>query len=408
MPFTTGAAQEAYALGDGLLRKGGRRLFPIGFYELPREDAELERMASSGINLVCCHSREDLDRVHAAGMMGWLPLPLHEGATDALRQAVEAVKDHPALAVWEGPDEIVWTFTLWRGLEQKAGIRRSDWWEQTPKAVEYAEAEARRIVPNLREAIRLVRELDQNNHQIWINEARSSDVKFVRQYADYIDITGCDDYPIQKTMRSIARLGGCTERWRMVGRGKPVWMVLQAFSPTGLSRPPDPSPPVYPSFAESRFMAYAVIAHGASGVLYWGSEHDAVRDPNFRDSLYALTSELAALQPFLVAPEEREPKVALIEGEEEEQQTRGVKMTVRRNGREWLIALVNEDERRHMGVEVSGLESINGLRLDLLHGTETATVERGGFVTRMQPYEVKAFATGREWETAIRKGRDFH
>ena len=128
--------------------------------------------------------------------------------------------------------------------------------------------------------------------------------------------------------------------------------------------------------------------------------------PGFRDSLYAVTSELAALQPFLVAPEERGPALALVEAQDEPP-LKGVKITVRSNGGEWLVVLVNEDEHRHMAVEVSGLEPINGLRLDLLYGSETATVEQGGFVTRMQPYEVKVFATSREWETALRDGRDF-
>ncbi|MHC4528497.1 MAG: hypothetical protein ACYS29_11515, partial [Planctomycetota bacterium] len=27
--------------------------------------------------LVRCHSRKDLDRAHAAGMLGWMPLALH-------------------------------------------------------------------------------------------------------------------------------------------------------------------------------------------------------------------------------------------------------------------------------------------------------------------------------------------
>ena len=36
----------------GFLPKDGRLLFPIGCYELSKDDAELEKMAQSGINLV--------------------------------------------------------------------------------------------------------------------------------------------------------------------------------------------------------------------------------------------------------------------------------------------------------------------------------------------------------------------
>lgn len=72
--------------GDGLLTKDGRRLFPIGFYELPKDDAQLKAMAESGVNLVHCGSKEDLDRVKDIGMMGWVPLPVHSGVTDNLRK----------------------------------------------------------------------------------------------------------------------------------------------------------------------------------------------------------------------------------------------------------------------------------------------------------------------------------
>jgi len=398
--------QGACAQADGLLRKEGQRLFPIGFYEMPAEDAKLKAMAESGVNLVRCHSRADLDRAKAAGMMGWIPLPLHKGATDALREAVEAVKDHPALAVWEGPDEIVWSFTAFSGLEKTVGIKGADWWNQTPVAVQYAEEQARRIMPKLREAIRAVRGLDKNRHQVWFNEAAGSDVKFVRQYIDYVDITGCDDYPVRQSSRDIARVGSVTEYWKQVGRGKPVWMVLQAFSWSDLNRGGEPSVPAYPSFAESRFMAYDVIAHGARGILYWGS-HYVKEAPDFIESALALTSELAALQPFLVAPEETSARATLIETDDM-RQSKGVRITVRRSGREWLIILVNEDDRRHMGVEVSGLDQLNGRRLELLYGAESAEVERGGFVTRLQPYEVRVFATSRKWGAAARRGRDYH
>jgi hypothetical protein len=69
--------------------------------------------AHSGINLVRCKNAADLDRVAAVGLQGWVPLPLELGDTDALRKRILAVKDHPALAVWEGPDEVVHNFTKW-------------------------------------------------------------------------------------------------------------------------------------------------------------------------------------------------------------------------------------------------------------------------------------------------------
>ncbi len=85
--------------GDGLLTQDGRRLFPIGFYELPQGDAEVRAMAESGVNLVRCGSKADLDRIGALGMMGWVSLPVNAGVTDSLRERIESLVDHPALGV---------------------------------------------------------------------------------------------------------------------------------------------------------------------------------------------------------------------------------------------------------------------------------------------------------------------
>jgi len=96
------------------------------------------------------------------------------------------VADHPALAVWEGPDEIVWNFTAWSHLWKKdrVGIFEHDgeWWMQTPMVINYSEQKSGEIMPKINEAIQLVRRLDPHNRQFWINEARDSDLKFVRQY----------------------------------------------------------------------------------------------------------------------------------------------------------------------------------------------------------------------------------
>jgi hypothetical protein len=151
-------------------------------------------------------------------------------------------------------------------------------------------------------------------------------------------------------------------------------------------------------------MAYDALVHGAKGILYWGSHY--LKSDEFRQSLYALTRELAALQPFLVAPEVENVRVDLIEIHIEPTDL-GVQATVRKVGDQWLIVLVNEDDRAHMSVEVSGLDALNGRRLVLLYGTEETQIERGELLTRMLPNQVKVFATDRQWETEHRQGRDY-
>jgi len=406
--FSLAAAAFAFcgpaAAQPGLLVLNGKTIFPVGSYELPASDAELRAMAEAGVNLVRCNTRRDFDRAAAAGMLGWLPLPLHAGAADGkLRAQIDGLKDHPALAVWEGPDEIVWNFTAYSGLFRNGTFpTRDEWWRQTPLAVDYSEREAARIMPNIREAIALIRRLDTRQRPVWINEASRSDLKFIRQYLDHIDITGCDLYPIHAARRDPAAIADITERYKRAGKGRPVWMVLQGFAWGELAGREEPI--TYPTFAETRMMAWSAIAHGARGVLYWGMDAAPPR-PAFRQSLYALTSELAALQPFLVAPDVAGARVEVIDSEDFHAPGRGVASLIRKAGGDWLVALVNEDDRPHYGVVVAGLAGVN--LLELLYGNETAAVKGGEFVTRLLPYQVKVFASSRKWESPRQEGRAF-
>lgn len=407
LPILLLTAAAASAQPNGLLVKDGQPLFPIGCYELPADSAALETMANAGINIVHCHSREDLDRAQAAGLLGVFPLSLQQGATNELRDLVATVADHPALAIWEGPDEIVWNFTAFSGLYRTMGVHKTpgEWWRQTPEAVAYAEDQAAKIIPNMREAVAMIHGLESQPRPVWINEAQKSDTYYVRQYFDFVDITGCDCYPVDARKRNVAAMGEATDRWRDVGRNeKPVWMVLQAFSWNELGEYYGATESVYPTFAESRFMAYDCIAHGAKGLLYWGSNY--LKSEPFRQSFYAVTRELAALQPFLTAPDVPEASLTLVELELA-QRNGSVRCIARRAGEDWFVLLVNEDDVEHMGVVVGNLKSIEGRSLELLYGTESRTVTRGEIVVRMQPHEVKLYATSRQWEVTDRSGRDF-
>jgi hypothetical protein len=328
------------------------------------------------------------------------------------------LRDHPALGVWDGPDEIVWNFTAYSGLAETANITRDDWIAQRPNAVAYARKEAAKILPRMNEAIRFIRDNDPVHRPFWINEAGDSDAFYVRQYMDHIDATGCDFYPVKAWPTDLSAIGKITDRWRMVGRDKPVWMVLQAFSWHKVRpwRYPDPA---YPSFEQTRFMAWNAIVHGARGIFYWGSQF--VDDGRFMPSILAITAELSALQPFLVAPALEapagalesgvaRPTVRLLEADLEGKARNGVRMTIRQHQDDLLIALVNEDDIPHHGVEVRGLEalgSVEGRDLVLLYGDEPVKIQHGELITRLQPYQAKVFATSPKWESPRRVGRDY-
>lgn len=385
-----------------LLSIRGRPEIPLGVYELPADDAALREMADAGINLVRAGSRADLDRLHAAGLQGWMPLSVQQGATPELRRQIEEVVDHPALAVWEGPDEIVWTFTAYSSLAKSVGITRDDWNNQTEKAVRYSEEQAAQIIPKMREGIVLIRELDPHGRPFWMNEAADSDVKFVRQYVESCDVIGCDYYAVRSTGTDLQAVGRLVDRWDAIGRGRPVWMVLQGFSwhtahPTRTR--------LYPTFAESRFMAYDALVHRARGLFYWGT--NMIDEPRFRASLYALTSELSALQPFLVGDEHPGVRATVID-DVFDPPGKGVRARLARHETDYLLILVNEDAERHLGVDVSGLGMLNGRELSELYGDERAVVAHGSFVTRLQGYGVKVFATNAaRYASARTVGRDY-
>lgn len=385
-----------------VLKRGQESLFPIGWYETPSKAEELQELADSGINLLRCPNRESLDRASKAGLLGWMPLSVHQGATPALRDQILSVVDHPALAVWEGPDEIIWTFTAYSTLEKAVGIKKEDWYEQRPNATKYAQEQAAIILPKMKEGVELIRSLDPQKRPFWMNEAADSDLRYVRGYTPFTEAIGCDYYPVRGVgefdLRSIGRI---TDRWNVVGHDKPVWMVLQAFSWHALN--PDRGRR-YPHFPETRYMAYNAITHGAKGIFYWGSNQ--IDDPAFRKSVYAATAELAAIQPFLI--EKSNPAIkATVARDLFEPSGNGVRADGRQSGDDLLIMLVNEDNHRHLGVDVGGLAKWEGRTLFELYGTDETNVQDASIAIRMKPLEVKVYATNRRFESPRREGRDY-
>ena len=412
------------AQGDGYILKDGKRVFPVGSYFLPKEDAMLKEMVAAGFNLFQCSSKADLDRVQKAGALGWIPLPLHEGDSPRLKELVNSVAGHPALAVWEGPDELVWNFTakdIWEGPYDELFWRLTpnshkvllEWLTLTPEALRNAKEQSAIIMPHVAQAAKYIRSVDPNNLQVWINEAGHSDMGYVGQYMDVIDITGCDYYPVRNSLaegsmgarKRIQGIGKNAGRWTVTSQGKPVWMVLQAFSWHELASLDDRWKNLrvaYPSFEESRYMVYDVIANGANGILYWGMMF--LTSEPFKQSLFGLTKELNVLQPFFST----EPKpISITTHLPEQNANHRVAGTARQYGRDWMVALVNESDTTQHAAVVSGLDLLNGQQLVELYGEDEVTVKNGKIFVRLKPFEVKVYATSRKWETADKKGRDY-
>lgn len=407
---------SAVAQGDGYIYKKGQRIFTFGSYYMPAANDTLKEMVDAGFNLFSCSSKQDLDRLQKLDAQGWMWLHLHKGVTPELKKTVTGAAGHPALALWSGPDELVWNFTAHSKLYRKERIHSvpGAWKKLTPEALAYSRKQAAELLPKLREAAAYVRSADPGNLQIWMNEAEASDMAYVGDYMDAIDIAGCDIYPIKADLASgrtaprkeIQIIGKSTRKWTAISQKKPVWMVLQGFSWNELLQvEPENAlgrPVAYPSFEESRFMAYDAIANGATGILYWDMRY--LTSDACRQSLYGLAREFKALQPFLSS----DPKpVSVTTWQPELKGDDRVAATARQYGREWMVVLVNSADTSQLAAVVQGLHLLDGQSLVELYGTEEVKIKNGSFVTRLRPFQVKVFATGRKWEAAIKKGRDY-
>jgi len=302
-------AAEVFVARDGMLNIDGQRTFVIGLYENPDDDAILDEVAGAGFNLVRVSADQAaLDRLHTRKLYGWINtggrIALEdnsEAAGAALRELVAAWAGHPALLVWEVPDEILWNCML-RALRGPGTLLE--------KAVQFdqnAVALGQRVIAGYT----LLRQLDPQ-HPVWMNHAAGNSIAHLTLFGRGADIVGCDIYPVMPyptapldvSRSGLAAVGVCTTRMQASAPDKPVWMVLQGMSWgdfNGIFTLQD-RPGQYPSFEESRFMAYEAVARGARGVLYWGT-HYAAKDGACWKNLLALARELADNQPLLRAPD---------------------------------------------------------------------------------------------------------
>ena len=185
---------------------------------------------------------------------------------------METLRDY--LTVWEGPDEIVWTFTA-TVSEGTSRLHREDWNNQIPKAVNYA---ARRVIANMHEGMSLVRELDRRNYRSGCAEAADGDVKYTRDYIGSVDITGCDYYVRKKPGPTYKASAGWCSAGTPSTTADPGLNGLQGFSWRKIR--PDRER-LCPSFAQTRFMAYGIMHGTPRGILYWGTQ--TIDDPLFRN-----------------------------------------------------------------------------------------------------------------------------
>ena len=282
---------------DGMLLIDGKRTFVIGTYHLPKSENPYRELKEAGFNyLRVSAKKEQLDLALKNNLWTWISLgsinqeKIDESST-RIKENVRKFKDHPALLCWETVDEPAFT---WNSAEL-------------------------RLKPEpLIQTYNLIKEED-NEHLVYMNHAPVNLVSTMQKYNPGNDIVACDVYPViphgirpsyaifpdglQGDLLNpyISQVGEYVDKMRRVaGSGKPLFMVLQGFSWEMLRKEKNRDPKMisYPTYEESRFMAYNAIIHGATGIVYWGTAYTPQPSPFWSD-LKKVTRELGAMQNIL-------------------------------------------------------------------------------------------------------------
>lgn len=282
------AAALALAIDtDGMLLVNGQRTFMVGLYDFPKVSNPWQTSHDAGFNLV--HVKPTVADLQLAAKFGFYAWT---GAGKSTRQTVEALRDEPALILWEIEDEP--TFVWKKPFE----IR-------TPPE---------RIIATRK----LIQSLDPKR-LFYLNHSPTNLVSTLRRYNEGTDVVATDVYPvIPRGIRSqyalwpdgqqgdllnetVSQVGQYTDKMRQVaGPGKPVFMVLQGFAWESTQKQPDPKMLLYPTREQARFMAYQAIVHGANGILYWGLHLGPENNPGWH-AASAVASELKQIATELAA-----------------------------------------------------------------------------------------------------------
>lgn len=229
--------------------------------------------------------RARLDLAHQHGLHGWLrlvnaanlPVPT-AGATSEPEQLLvkiaTALKDHPALGAYKGADEPA------HGNTPPAGLK-------------LARQKLRAVDPD---------------HPVVVIQAPVGPVSELTPYAQALDITGADIYPLSyghvhatdQANTDISVVGDVTRKMVRVANGKPIWMTLQIAWSGVIPTQDDPDKvPRFPSLHQLRFMAYQAILNGARGLAFFGGDYTQVMTPRDAATGWNWTFWQRALRPLL-------------------------------------------------------------------------------------------------------------
>jgi hypothetical protein len=342
-------------------------------------------LANNGYNYVKVKADSlELDKARDNNLSAWLYTTIFTKedpvkAKEKLVNLVNKFKDHPALLYWEISDEPAFT---WNSKEARVSP------EQMKKAYD------------------IIHKTD-GKHDVITNHGPVNLISTLKKYNNSTEVVAVDVYPVipQGIKASyalfddglqgdllnpyISQVGEYIDKMKtVVDDSKPVFAVLQGFSWEKLKpdKERDSSMILYPTYAESRFMAYNAIVHGANGILIWGTNYTP-QPSKFIDDLYTVTKELAAMQE-VIASKSTSNDIEIEYHELGYSVDSGIEFITKKiNGDTYLIC-VNSD-KNPVKATFSGLDKFN--IIEVLKENRTISISNGNITEDFKPFDVHIY-----------------
>lgn len=378
---------------DQVLVLNGRKVFPIGFspgpptggvtpsggdalQELRNAGGLLFRMSqnSDWNSQMISNQQAALDWAAQHGMYVWLNLrekskfAAGDAATEAtLRSLVNQFKNHPALGLWKNFDEAWW-----------GGVSAAD----------------------LQRGYDVIKSED-TNHPVVQTHAPRGTLTDLQPYNAATDLLALDIYPIGYppgansllANKEISMVGDYADFLNQVGNGQKSFWMIEQIAWSGVTNPGKTLR--FPTFEQSRFMAYHAIIHGARGLMFFGGTITAALTPQdaalgwnwtFWDRvLKRVVLELGDTSPLaeaLAAPDSALP--ITVSG------ATNIEFCVREVP-PYLYILACAREGVTTNVTFSGLPASAGLGELLYESPRKVTATGGTFTDWFGPFEVHAY-----------------
>ncbi len=359
------AGTEVLSGDHGETLVNGRPFFPAGFYGVPDSD-EARPIPQAGYNVALTYMtdvescRKWLDRCRQLGLLGIVSVPNpFVAAFDeaALRRAIRAVKEHPALLAYYLFDEP---------------------YPSTPGATP----------AELKRAYDVVADEDPY-HPIGVC---LNVPDFTDDYIDCYDVVLPDPYPLVKRVQPLTLVSdNLAETRRALAGTKPIWVVPQAFGSDVVEGIGDPEQYRTPTPDQERCMTYLALTQGVQGVVYYCyhvyTRYDAAKakagewpyvlgghlpdqQPKLWGALVGLGAEMKHLGPALLRPGAESGRT---------KQVHGRRLPGAQRGAAWLLAVNPEPDAAVVTLPVRAKAAVARF------GNGTVTAARDGLRVTLPP-----------------------